>query len=180
MRFSRISVALYLAAATATAQQAAYTPATVMPNGKEVVAVYIGAQSCGPCHAPAVKDAVRQMKKLVAAQAHQSGAAFSVMGVANDWDLTVAATFLSDIGPFDQLVLGGNWTNIAIEHFVWRQPDGNAAMPQILVLERTVTAGQRVSFSEPRVLRRLVGADEIPAWVANGAPISAPTGRDKG
>jgi len=154
------------------AQQPAYVPSQKLPHGKEIVAVYLGAQSCGPCHAPEVKDAVRRMKTLVAAHAVKAGAAFSVVGVANDWDQTLAATFLADVAPFDQVVLGGNWTNVAIEHFVWRDPSGNPAMPQILILERTVTPGTRITFSEPRVLRRLVGADEIPAWVAKGAPIS--------
>ncbi len=45
-------------------------------------------------------------------------------------------------------------------------------MPQILVIERTVTPGSRITFSEPRILRRVVGGDSIPAWVATGAPIS--------
>jgi len=163
---------LSLIGSSLAAQQSTYVPSNKLPNGKEIVAVYLGAESCGACHFPAVKDAVKRMKELVNAQARKVGAAFSVIGVANDWDQAVAAAFLAPVGPFDQVVLGGNWTNIAIEHFVWRDPKGNPAMPQILLFERTVTPGVRIAFSEPRLLRRMVGADEIPAWVAAGAPIA--------
>jgi hypothetical protein len=154
------------------AQASGYTPSQKMPNGKEIVAIYVGAHSCGPCHSPAVKEAVKQMKSLLATQARQANAAFSVVGVANDWDQKLATAVLADVGPFDQVAIGGNWTNLAIERFVWSDSAGNPAMPQVLVIERTVTAGRRVTFTEPRVLRRLVGADAIPAWVAKGAPIA--------
>src|SRR5690242_2199636 len=94
---------------------------------------------------------------------------------ANDWKVPKAISFVEPLGAFDQLILGGNWTNLAIERYVWRDPEGMPAMPQILIVERTVTTGSRVSFSEPKVLRRVMGGKEIPAWVELGAPISAPS-----
>jgi hypothetical protein len=173
MRVSlRVAVMLAAGVAGLDAQQAAYVPAQKLPNGKEIVAIYFGAENCGACHSPAVKEAVRQMKSLVAAQARKANAAFSVVGVANDWDQAVATKFLADVAPFDQVVIGGNWTNVAIERFVWSDSTGNPAMPQILVVERTVKPGARITISEPRVLRRLVGSDAIPEWVGKGAPIS--------
>src|SRR5262245_1104475 len=87
----RILLALAIGADSLAGQQ--YTPANKLPNGREIVAVYFGANSCGPCHSPAVKDAVRKMKDLLSAEAQKSGAAFSVVGVANDWDQTVATKF---------------------------------------------------------------------------------------
>ena len=169
--FIRAVVLSSMVSGSLAAQQATYVPSQELPNGKEIVAVYLGANSCGPCHTPAVKDAVIHMKELIRLQAQKSGAAFSVIGVANDWDQSLAAAFLAPVGPFDQVALGGNWTNIAVEHLVWRDPKGNPAMPQILIIERTVSTGARITFSEPRVLRRVIGGDSIPAWVAKGAPI---------
>jgi hypothetical protein len=163
---------LSLSAGWVGAQQSTYVPSQELPNGKEIVAVYIGAEDCGACHAPEVKDGVRRMKTLVQAQALKSGAAFSVIGVASDWDQKVAAAFLTDVLPFDQVVLGGNWTNLGIENFIWRDPKGHAGMPQVIILERTVTTDRAgMKFSEPRILRRLLGMKEIPEWVAKGAPI---------
>jgi len=155
-------------------QERDYVPRYVSPNGREIVAIYIGSSTCGPCLTPEVKAAVRKMKVLVADQAKKQGASFAAIVAANDWEISKATTFVEPLGEFDQLVLGGNWTNLAIERYVWRDPEGVPAMPQVLVIERTVTSGSRMTFSEPKVLRRVMGGKEIPAWVESGAPISAP------
>ena len=155
-------------------QERDYVPKYVMPKGREIVAIYIGSTTCGPCMFPEVKAAVRKMKILVADQAKQQGAAFAAVVAANDWEVAKATAFVEPLGEFDQVVLGGNWTNLAIERYVWLDPEGVPAMPQILILERTITTGTRMSFSEPKVLRRITGGTEIPAWVERGAPISAP------
>ena len=172
---ARLSTALALLLAFAPrairAQDTVYTPVHTMPDGREIVTVYIGAESCGPCHSPEVKHAVRAMKPLVAAQARARHAAFAAIGVANDWEIGKAEAFLSPLDQYDQVVLGGNWTNLALERFVWRDPQGVPAMPQILVFERTVTPGARVVFSDAKLLRRVLGEKDIPAWVAQGAPI---------
>lgn len=156
-----------------SAQAAPYVPSTDLPNGRQILAIYLGANSCGPCHNPAVKEAVHAMKVLVATQARNTGASFAAIGVANDWDPREAASFLADSGPFDQLVLGGNFTNLAFEQFVWRDPNGKAAMPQIVIVQRTVKPGSTaISISESRILRRILGIEEIAAWVKQGTPIS--------
>lgn len=143
-----------------------------LPKGKELVAVYVGAKSCGPCHLPATKAAIAQMKTLLSAYAAKHGYAFSAVGVSTDWSTADGVAFLNDNGPFDQLVVGGNWTNLAAEHYIWRDDSAEPAMPQVIVLERTVTPGERIAFSSPRVLRRVSGAAEIPKWVNAGAPIA--------
>jgi hypothetical protein len=155
------------------AQEREYVPVYDLPKGREIVALYIGSTTCGPCLSPEVKAAVRKMKVLVADQAKAQGASFAAVGVANDWKVADGTTFLEPLGTFDQVVVGGSWTNLAIERYVWRDPQGVPAMPQILVIERTITTGPRIEFSEPKLLRRVTGGKEIPAWVENGAPISA-------
>lgn len=169
-------LAFALAASTALTgtvrAQATYVPATDLPNGKEIVAVYVGAKTCGPCQTPEVKAAVQQMKHLLAAQAKQRGAAFSVVGVSTDWGVKEGAEFLEPNGPFDQIVVGGNWTNLGVERFVWRDSTTQPVLPQVLVFERTVKPGGRITFSDLRLLRQVRDGKGIPAWVAEGAPIS--------
>ncbi len=155
------------------AQAADYTPSQRLTEGRELVAIYIGSTDCGPCLSPEVKGAVRAMKPLLAAQAKQRGVAFTVIGAAQDWDLKRGAAFLEPLGAFDQVVIGGNWTNIAVEQFILRDSLAEMAMPQVVLIERTVNVGGRVTVSEPRVLRRISGGAEIPAWVAAGAPIAS-------
>lgn len=166
-------VSTFAMAAPLHAQSLGYAPSTDLPNGRQILAVYLGAESCGPCHNASVKEAVVSMKALVAAQAKQAGASFAAIGVANDWDHQHAVRFLATNGPFDQVVLGGNFTNLAIEQFVWREPNGTATMPQILIIERTVKTDARIVFSDQHILRRILGSDEIPVWFKQGAPITA-------
>jgi len=154
------------------AQGADYVPSQRLAAGRELVAIYIGATDCGPCQWPQVKNAVRAMKPLLAAQAKQRRMAFTVIGAAQDWDLKQGAAFLEPLGAFDQVVIGGNWTNLAVEQFVLRDSLAELVMPQVVLMERTVQLDKRVTVSEPRVLRRVSGGTDIPAWVASGAPVA--------
>lgn len=174
----RISLVLALAALCVgkpvRAQAKEYVPSHELPEGPELIAIYVGATDCAPCRFPAVKQAVREMKPLLAAQAKKRGMAFTVIGAAQDWDIKQGAAFLDTLGAFDQVVIGGNWTNLGTEQAILRDSLAEMAMPQIVILERTVRLGQRVAVSPPRVVRRIVGGAEIPAWVAAGAPIVIP------
>lgn len=171
-RFSPVlTLCVLLASRLAGAQAADYVPSQRLPEGRELVAIYIGSTDCGPCQLPEVKSAVRAMKSLLAAQAKQRGVALTVIGAAQDWDVKRGAAFLEPLGAFDQVVIGGNWTNIAVEQFVLRDSVAEMAMPQVVLVERAVQLSKRVTVSAPRVLRRITGGAEIPAWVAAGAPI---------
>ena len=159
---------LSLSAAPALAQ----TADRDLPKGKELIVVYIGAKTCGPCLLPATKSAIAQIKTLLASQATKHGYAFSAIGVSTDWSIAQGTTFLNDNAPFDQIVVGGNWTNLAVEQYLWRDSTAVPAMPQVVVLERSVSVGSRIGFTTPRVLHRVFGGDEIPKWVSVGAPVS--------
>lgn len=156
-------------AASLHAQVPNYAPSHRLADGPQVVAVYIGSTDCAPCQWPQVKEAVRKMKSLVAAQATSRGMNFRAIGVAQDWDLKAGAAFLEPLGAFDQVAIGDNWTNLGVEQFILRDSLADLAMPQIVLLERTVKLGKRVTVTEGRVLKRIVGGEAIPAWVAAGA-----------
>lgn len=171
-RFGRVlALCLVVLSRPAGAQAAEYAPSMRLAAGRELVAVYIGATSCGPCQWPQVKNAVRAMKPLLAAQAKQRRMGFTAIGAAQDWDLKEGAVFLDPLGAFDQVVIGGNWTNLAVEQFVLRDSVAEMVMPQVVLMERMVQLGTRITVSQPRVLRRITGGADIPAWVAAGAPI---------
>lgn len=62
------------------------------------------------------------------------------VGVATDWSTTKLIAVLNEHGPFDQLAIDSNRTNLAVEHCIW--PDGTAApaMPHVVLLEPGCTA----------------------------------------
>lgn len=154
------------------AQDTTYTPAADFPNGRQVVAVYFGANWCGPCRRPAMKTAIERMKPLIAAQAKQSGAAFSAMVVALDRDLKSGLEFVAPLGAFDEYVFGSDLASSAAQRFIWGDSLAFKGVPQVIVFERTVEARPRkpITFGPDHVLRRVSG-DSIPIWVQSGAPI---------
>lgn len=167
-----LSLCVLLVSHPLGAQATDYVPSHELRDGRELVAIYIGSTDCGPCQLPEVKTAIRAMKPLLAAQAQQRGSVFKAIGSAQDWDLRRGAAFLEPLGAFDQVVIGDNWTNLAVEQFILRDSLAEMAMPQVVLIERTVQVGKRITVSEPRVLRRIIGGGEIPAWVAAGARIA--------
>lgn len=169
-----------LALCLATSPLIAQTADRNLPKGKELVVVYVGATSCGPCLLPETKSAVARMKTLLSSFAAQNGYSFSAVGVSTDWSIADGTKFLNDNAPFDQLVIGGSWTNLAVEHYIWRDSAATPAMPQVVVLERSVSLGDRIDISPSRVLRRVFGSDEIPKWVAAGAPVTLTPGSGPG
>ena len=181
MRRATLAIALFglFIVRPVGAQAAEYAPSHRLSPGRELVAVYIGSTDCGPCQFPQVKRAVRDMKPLLASQARRRRMAFTAIGATQDWDLQQGAAFFDSLGAFDQLVIGGNWTNLAVEQFMLRDSLAELVIPQIVLLERTIQLDKRVSVSEPRVLRRITGGKEIPEWVGAGAPIADEQGKPR-
>ena len=57
-----------------------------------------------------------------------------------------------------QLVLGGSWSNLGALHFVWRDSVSIPAVPQLLVIERTIHIDRRrITVRGERVLARAYG-----------------------
>jgi len=179
MRLSTLAVLLTLAAGPLTAQNHPYTARTTLPEGRQMVAVYIGATSCVPCHRPELKAAIIRMKSLLLDQATEAGRSFAVIGVALDWAVAEGIAFLAPLGELDEAIVGSNWVNTGAIHFVWQDTTSSAGIPQVVILERSVQAGgSGIEVGPERILRRLVGAETIEQWVAQGAPVRLlPEGR---
>jgi hypothetical protein len=66
---------------------------------------------------------------------------------------------------------GGNWTSDAATKYIWRDIPGDADVPQMLVLRRTVQTDQAIRIGEDQFVKRLRGVNDIEAWVASGAAL---------
>ena len=160
--------------ATAQEYAPAYERGADIASGPEVVLVYFGASTCGPCRTSEFKAALERAKVLLAERAAQDGKTFSVIGVALDYNVEDGLAFLAESGRFDELVVGRNWFNSAALTHVWR-PEGLKARPQglpgIMVFERDLSMGEAgIAAGDPEYLVELVGGEAIPAWVEAGAP----------
>lgn len=177
IRHLALALAVTLAVPVAAQQ---YTPAYDDPDyyglqsGTELVMVYVGSTSCGPCHSPEVKSALEAAKVALAERARREGKTFVAVGVATDYIVEEGIEFLASSGRFDEIVVGRNWLNSASLAHLWRSEgveDRVVAIPGVVVFEQEVSLGEIVEASEPRYLVELAGADAIPAWAEAGAPL---------
>jgi len=175
IRFCLALLFVFSAAASAQTYVSAFERDQGIESGTELVMVYIGASHCGPCTWPEYKESLEQAKVLLSEQAEASGKAFVTVGVSIDYDPEVGYAFLNDSGRFDEMAMGRNWFNsAAVVHFgLTDGEEGRTlALPSIIVYERDMTMGASLGASEPRYLKQIVGATDLPAWVEAGAPVA--------
>jgi hypothetical protein len=155
----------------AAAQTAAYAPSYDARTGREVVMVFIGASFCGAHLQPGFPEAIEQAKLGLRRQAQARGSGFRAVGVSLDWEPDSALVFLRRFGRWDEVSVGGNWVSEAALRYIWSDLPGPASVPQLLVIERQLENGETaVSVQGERLVRRLLGTDQIAAWVKSGAP----------
>ena len=153
----------------------AYERGVDISEGPEMVLVYFGASTCVPCHDDDFKAALEDAKLALFERAEAEGKSFAAVGVAVDHSVEDGLAFLTESGRFDEVVVGRNWFNSAVLMHVWR-PEGLESrvpgLPGVMVFEREMEMGEGgISASAPTYLVELVGAEDIPAWVAQGAPL---------
>lgn len=153
------------------AAEAAYVPDYEFRPGTELVMVFIGASFCGAQRTPGFPQAVERAKVALAAQARSRGMQFRTHAVSLDWKTADALAFLAGFGAFDEISVGSNWLNDGAVRYIWRDLPGDPAVPQVLILQRTIDTGAAVSVRDERLVRRIMGADPIATWAADGARI---------
>jgi hypothetical protein len=110
----------------------------------------------------------------MAQQSRRDSVGFTATGAAMDWEVDSGAVYLRQLADFDQWVVGNNWGNDAVVQLVWRDLTGVPAIPQLVVLERSVgeqsrSTGSGIYFGREQVLRRYIGPVEIANWVLSTA-----------
>jgi hypothetical protein len=152
-----------------------YGPSYADPHGTQLVAVYLGAASCGPCRLPATRAAIDSIKVHLAQRARLRGQQFRAVIVSMDWEPDSGLAVARESGGWDEMILGRNWSNLGAEHYIWADTATAPSLPQIIVYEQEITMTARVVFGPRRVLRRVHGADALVRWASQGAPLSAST-----
>jgi hypothetical protein len=97
----------------------------------------------------------------VASFASARGKRFSAIGIALDWSLPVGMEYLRGFERFDEVLIGSNWLNTGVIRYVWRDLPGPPSLPQLIVIERTIDAGDKLAIGPERVLIRAVGKEQL-------------------
>jgi hypothetical protein len=159
------------APAKAEAARPVYEPSGSTESGDEIVLVFIGASFCNAHNLPGFPDVVESAKLRVREHAQARGMRFRAVGVALDWRPADGLAFLARFGEFDEVASGGNWINDGATKYIWRDIPGDADVPQLLVLRRSVHRGEAIRVGEDKVVKRILGAGDIEKWVAAGATL---------
>lgn len=169
------AAAMMLLASPGSANGQEYRPSHKNPQGTEIVAVYLTASTCAPCMESQMPALVDSVKVQLQRQAQARGQEFRAVFVGMDWRPAKAIALSMRDGVWDELDVGRNWFNAGAEQYVWGDPKTTAAMPQFIVYEQPINmTGGRVKFGQRRALLRVLGPQQLAAWVAKGSPIPKP------
>jgi hypothetical protein len=149
----------------------------VVRTGDEVVVVYIGRASCSWCNRRGFAEQVGAIVDAVEHRASQSGLGFRTQGIALDRSISRGLRHLSKFGAFDEIAVGGSWTNEFAFRYFWNEIPGPPGTPTILVLRRSIQVPDSAvpvplySLDRREMLVRKVGLFEIQRWIRAGIPL---------
>lgn len=147
-----------------------YTPAHKEVIGRtqlnEIVLVLLASESCGACGHDSLPNAIERAKLAVQANAQENDLSFAAIGIGVDRDPEIGATNLERFGLFDEIAAGRGWSGLGLLHYMWDRHPGQAGVPQVLVLRRTLVGfpDQISGLDSEVLLGRFVGLREIFEW----------------
>src|SRR5690606_19685836 len=102
---------------------------------------------------------IRTVRRRIEAFASDHGMKVATMGVALDRALDPGLEFLKRFGDFDEVSVGRSWMNSGAVSYFWRDVAGPDAIPQLIVVRRTVDVAENsLTVSEDQLVGRAVGA----------------------
>lgn len=139
----------------------------------ELVAIIITASWCKANGVEGFHESVAKIPQLLEAHiANRHDVLKRVIGIAIDPDVRTGVDHLLDLAQFDEIISGGDWLNTATEKYLWGTFALGGNIPQVAILQRTVTwTPYSVALEGDQILKTISGPDEIMNWVAQGAPI---------
>lgn len=153
-------------------------------HGRHLVAYVFLASDCGWSRLPKSRKTIGAMRTGMRSVHGAAYAQISVVGVDLDADLAKGLAFLAEIGggrvsgAFDQILVGGSWLNDKALRLMWSDKLITPALPQVLVVERSVGADDyistsRLTVSGDRVVANIVGEIDLWQWATQGYRIDA-------
>lgn len=163
-----------------TAAVRAKTPDSVLLSGygikpgKQLIAYVLLSSHCGHCQRADTKAAVGSVHNLLRTNNAHGFRSTATVGVLIEGDLAEGLEYLNSIGlkNFDEISIGNAWLNEHLVKLVWRDKVTVAAVPQVILVARDISASLRpltVTYGRDSVIAVLFGRDEVLEWVRRGA-----------
>lgn len=162
-----------------TAAVRAKTPDSVLLSGygikpgRQLIAYILLSSHCGQCQRADTKAAVGSVRNLLRTNMARDFRSTTTVGVLIEGDLTEGFDYLNSIGHknFDEISIGNAWLNEHLVKLVWRDKTTVAAVPQVVLVARDMSATLRpfnVTYGRDSVIAVLFGRDEVIEWVRRG------------
>lgn len=146
------------------------TPPEEVEEIKETLAVLVTAGFCIASQREELTQAWPTILGSLAAKADEDGSRLRTLGVSIDVDPLEGIEALSRYGTFDEISSGSNWANLGVRTYVWESLPGQAAIPQVLVVSRTLRQGpEGHQVLDEEVVDRMVGIAAIVRWADGNA-----------
>ena len=172
MRRINAVLAAVFASSTAIGATAFWSSPPDSAVSREVIAVYLG--TSGTDAKSGMASVVHEMRFALSKQAAASGRRFVLRGVSLEPTVEAGLQHLALLGPFDEVSVGGNWTNSTVVRYLGATMTENepTAIPQVVILEREVRRdSSTLQIGAERELARYAGVDKIGEWVRRGASL---------
>ena len=167
-----VTVSIGLSPLHLAAQTFRFSPSTDNPRGHELVAVFVSSSTCVGNRRPGFLESIDPMNHSLAERARGQGLPYVAVAVTTDWEPDSGYAYLRRLSKWNEVIVGRNWFNLGIAHYVWADTLTNPFVPEVILLERDTDMGTtRARIGNERVLARIVGADSILSWVRRGTPL---------
>jgi hypothetical protein len=155
-----------------------------MTPGMHLIAYVFVCSACHFCTQPEVREQLSRVRDAMrSAHSNQYAGVWTVV-VDVDRDLRKGLEYLNSVGldNFDELDVGRGWANESLVRHVWRERYGRAATPQIIIIERPLSATLKpfdAHFDRDTLVGLVNGTKELSEWLAERAPLRVASGHPK-
>lgn len=146
-------------------------------SGRELVAYVFVSSHCGYCQQADTKNAVANVRKLLAKRHGVAFRGVKVVGIAVDGDEEEGIEYLRTIGlkNFDEISVGAGWRNEQITRLIWRDKVAEAEVPQVVLVTHVMTSTLSplvLSYGTDSVVSVVRGSKALVEWVKAGVPLN--------
>jgi len=121
--------------------------------------------SCGVCSSGEFRRELGQLRSLAEQQATLSGRILRFVAVGADGNWRRSFKLVEELGPFDEVSVGGGWINAEALSAFWHGTDAEPVVPQVLVIEELIEARPDwIAVVRSDTVARLRGLAQIATW----------------
>lgn len=135
-------------------------------NDSELVLIYLADSRCPFCQNEEIINQIRGIDAELNEISKKMGFGYKKIGISIDWNVNEGLSYLRNIIEFDELIVGGGWSNMGVLRYVYDDFQTQAATPQLIITfrnyNRIITPSTETfrGLKEERVFVNLIG-DEM-------------------